>query len=218
MTRILSGIPAYRIETERLVVRCYEPSDTPAVHASIGRSRQHLSEFMSWVHREPITFEERLEVICTSRGRFDLGEDFFYGIFSKETQRFVGGTGLHPRHGPDAVEVGYWIDVNEVGKGLATEVAAALTKHAILELGLGRVEIRVEPANVASMRVAEKLGFRREATLARRIPSGTGTPRDVAIWSLFHEELARTEKVHWARYEAFDALGRRYQTRSFGGT
>jgi hypothetical protein len=49
--------PAYRIETERLVVRCYQPSDAQLLADSVAESLEHLKPWMSWAHDEPQPFE-----------------------------------------------------------------------------------------------------------------------------------------------------------------
>ena len=42
--------PAYRIETKRLVVRCYDPSDAPLLAESVTESLEHLRPWMPWVY------------------------------------------------------------------------------------------------------------------------------------------------------------------------
>ena len=49
--------PAYRIETERLVVRCYQPSDAKLLAESVTENIEHLKTFMPWAHDEPTSFE-----------------------------------------------------------------------------------------------------------------------------------------------------------------
>ena len=104
------------------------------------------------------------------RGRFDLGEDFVYGIFSRDESEVVGGTGLHTRVGDDALEIGYWIRKSRIGRGFATEATAALTRVAFDVCDVDRVEIRVDPANERSSAIPRKLAFTEEATLRRRLP------------------------------------------------
>ena len=83
-----------------------------------------------------------------------------------------------------------------------------MTKLAFAVCGVDRVEIRVDPANEASLRVPLALGFREEATLRRRLPAGEGRPpRDAVVFSLFADELQGTP-IARAAVEAFDALGR----------
>ena len=53
------GPPApYRIETERLVIRCYEPRDAAMAKEAIDSSLDHLRPWMPWTENEPQTLEE----------------------------------------------------------------------------------------------------------------------------------------------------------------
>ena len=167
---------------------------------------------MPWAADEPKSVEEKAELLRLFRGRFDLGEDFVYGIFARDESEVVGGTGLHTRVGAGALEIGYWIRASQVGKGYAREVAAALTQVAFRVCGVDRVEIRVDPANAASLRVPRVLGFAEEATLRRRLPSGEGQPaRDAVVFALFADELEASPVARVA-IEAYDVLGRALQT------
>ena len=181
-------VRTYRIETARLVIRCYSPQDAPLLRQSINESLDHLLPWMNWAKAEPEPLAAKVERLRKYRGQFDLGEDYTFGIFSKDEKVLVGSTGLHPRIGPNAREVGYWINANYVGKGYATECVRALLKVGFEIEQLDRIEIRGEPANLASMRIPEKLGFAHEATLKNRLEGPDGLPRDVMIWSLFKDQ------------------------------
>jgi len=163
---------------------------------------------MPWAHDEPRSLDDRIWLLRGFRGRFDLGEDFVYGIFSRDEGQTLGGSGLHTRAGEGALEIGYWIRSSAVGRGYAREATAALARVAIRVCGVDRVEIRVDPANEASLRIPRALGFAEEATLRRRLPGREGEPPgDVVVFALFADELHRTP-VSSAELEAFDALGR----------
>ena len=129
MMALHSG-PAYRIVTDRLVVRCWNPEDAPLLKAAIDASLDHLKPFMAWAFNEPEELEKKIERIRVQRAKFDRGEDFVFGVFSADDHRVVGGTGLHPRVGEGALEIGYWIHAAEINRGFATEVSAALTSVA----------------------------------------------------------------------------------------
>jgi RimJ/RimL family protein N-acetyltransferase len=159
---------------------------------------------MPWAAEEPKPLEERVALLRRFRGNFDLGTDFVYGIFDREESTVVGGTGLHTRVGEDAFEIGYWIHVDRVREGLVTESTAALTRVALELCDADRVEIRVDPANVASLGVPRKLGYLEEATLRRRLPG----QRDVVVWTLFKDALAASPAAN-ASFEAYDAVGAR---------
>jgi RimJ/RimL family protein N-acetyltransferase len=200
--------PPYRLETERLVVRCYDPRDAAAVKDAVDSSLDHLRAWMPWAYGDPQPLEQKVELLRTFRGNFDLGNDFVYGIFEQDESRLVGGTGLHTRVGADALEVGYWIRADAVGRGYATEVTAALAKVAFEVCGVDRVELHVEPGNDVSARIPRKLGFVQEARMRRRLyPGPDGRRRDVVVYTMFADEVS--PEVAAARFGAFDAAGAR---------
>lgn len=199
--------PPYRIATERLLVRCWSPEDAAPLHEALAQSRDHLLPWLPWAVEEPTTIERKIEMLRLFRGRFDLGEEFVYGVFDRKETRVLGGAGLHARVGAGAYEIGYWIRAGETRRGLGTEVAGALTKVAFSVLDVDRVEIRVEPTNDASLAIPKKLGFDREATLRRRHPSLDGSLKDLVVWSLFATSFAKSPAAKM-RLRAWDAGGR----------
>ena len=188
---VWDGPPApYRIETERLVVRCYEPADAQLLKAAIDSSLEHLRPFMPWAIHEPQTLEEKTALLREFRSEFDRGENFIHGIFSRDESEQLGGTGLHPRIGPGGLEIGYFVRADATRQGIATESTAALTRVGFEVCRADRIEIRIEPRNTASFGIPRKLGFVEEATLRRRLPGGEGEPlRDVTIFTLFREDF-----------------------------
>jgi RimJ/RimL family protein N-acetyltransferase len=185
------GPPApYRIETERLVVRCYEPRDAELLKAAVDSSLDHLRAWMPWAHDEPQTLEEKTELAKYFRANFDAGENFTYAILTADESELVGGTGLHPRIGPGGLEIGYWIRADATRRGIATESSAALTRVGFEVCGADRIEIRIDPANEASFGIPRRLGFAEEATLRRRLPARADEPlRDVTILTMFREDF-----------------------------
>ena len=199
--------PGYRIETPRLVLRCWNPEDAPLLQVAVEDSREHLAPWMPWA-REEKTLDQQIELLREFRGKFDLGEDFIYGIFDLGERRVLGGTGLHKRAGDNSREIGYWIHVDHVGQGLATEASAALTKVAFEVDRVDRVEIHCAPANARSAAIPEKLGFVHEATLRQRLPLGDGVVTDRMIWTLLGKEYEGSLPAA-AEIAAWDAAGRR---------
>lgn len=199
--------PAYRIETERTVLRCWQPQDAEQLLQSTAQSIDHLREWMPWASDEPSTLEEKISLLRRWRAAFDLDKDFTYGIFSSDETAVWGGTGLHNRLTGEALEIGYWIHVDQVNRGLATETTAALSRVAIEVHKVVRVEIHCDPTNVRSAAVPRKLGFVLEATLGRRAVGTDGLLRDVMIWTLFRDAYSDTP-VADAPIRAFDVVGR----------
>jgi RimJ/RimL family protein N-acetyltransferase len=204
--------PAYRIETERLVVRCWEPADAPRLKAAIDASLAHLLPWMPWARDEPQSVDTKMELLRQFRGRFDLGKDLVYGIFDRRDEReVVGGTGLHPRHEkhyPKVREIGYWVAEKHAGHGYATEAAAALVRIGFELEKLELVEIHCEEENEKSAAVARKLGFTEDALLRQRVARRDGSLAARRAFSLFATEYSGSPCAR-ARVEAFDALGRK---------
>jgi RimJ/RimL family protein N-acetyltransferase len=198
--------PPYRIVTERLVLRCWEPRDAPLLKDAVDSSIEQLLPWMPWAPDEPQTLEEKVELLRLFRGKFDLGEDFIYGIFTRDESQVAGGTGLHTRIGPEAFEIGYWIRASRAGEGLGTEATAALTRVAFELTDVERIEIRCDPANERSRAIPRKLGYREEATLRGRLHYPE--LRDVVVYSLFRDDFA-TSAAAEAVVEAYDAAGTR---------
>jgi ribosomal-protein-alanine N-acetyltransferase len=79
----------------------------------------------------------------------------------------VGGVGILLTDDIERIsgELGYWIGEEHWGKGLATHAAREMTSYGFDKLGLHRVFATPFTRNTASVRVLEKLGFRREGVL-----------------------------------------------------
>ena len=180
--------PAYRIETAHLIIRCYSPADAPLLQKSIQESVEHLRPWMPWINDEPEPLDTKIQRLRQFRAKFDLDQEYIYGIFDQTEKELIGGTGFHPRCGPNAVEIGYWININHIRKGYATEVAGALTKIAFEINRVDRVEIHCDPNNIASASVPRKLGYQLEATLRKRVPDSKNILRDVMVWSIIKSE------------------------------
>lgn len=198
--------PAYRIESERLVIRCYNPKDAPLLQKSVQESIDHLRPWVPWVKDEPEELKVKIERLRMFRAKFDLSETYIYGVFDPNETELVGGTGLHPRVGLNAFEIGYWVNVNHVNKGYATEISAALTKVAFEIENVNRVEIHCDPNNFSSIAIPKKLGYIYEATLRSRTENSDGEPSDSMIWSIFRADYLKSPAAT-AKIKAYDVLG-----------
>lgn len=198
---------AYRIETERLVIRCYQPQDAALLKAAIDESLDHLRPWMPWAIHEPESIDAKAARMRKYRGQFDLGKDYVFGIFSKNEAFQIGSTGLHTRLGEEAREIGYWISAQHIQQGYATESTRALIKVGFEIEGLERIEIQCASNNLASQQVPKKLGFIHEATLRDRTVDPEGRPRDVMIWTLFKEDYLAS-KLPETAIKAYNFAGR----------
>ncbi len=197
--------PAYRIETKRLVMRCYHPSDAQLLATAINESLEHLRPWMPWAHSEPSPLDDITKRLQRFRGEFDLGQDFIYGIFNPEETRLLGGTGLHTRVGENELEIGYWIHKDFTNQGLVTESTAALVRVAFEITRVHRIEIHCDPANMASAAVPRKLGFTHEGTLRAKTPF-LDRWSDSMIWALLEQDYPASPSSN-ADIKAFGSSG-----------
>lgn len=154
-----------RTETPRLLVRRWVAADAAALSTAVGASLDHLRPWMPWATGDSApSVDSRVELINGWEQVWAQGGDVTLGVFAGGL--VVGGTGLHRRLGAGGLEIGYWIHVDHVGNGYATEVSAALTDLAFTVPDIDRVEIHHDAANVISGRIPARLGFRRIDDLA----------------------------------------------------
>lgn len=163
------------IDTPRLVLRRWTVADAEALNRAVVESIEHLRPWMEWIAVEPMSLEDRVVLIASWEDEWQDGGDAVFGVFHEGT--VVGGCGLHRRRGPDVLEIGYWVHVEHLRQGYATELARGLTTAAFTVEGVERVEIHHDKANEWSGRVPNGLGFTAGPETADevRAPAETGT-------------------------------------------
>lgn len=190
----MSSLPAaYRVETERLVLRCWEPEDAPALRQALDDSDQHLRPWIPFMKEEPRTLEQTIDWVRMHRSNFDTDQVYRYGVFLRENGKLVGENMLLNRVGPGGLEVGYWTHVDSGGNGYATESTSAMIRVAFEIAKVDRVEIHCAPENAASAAIPARLGFHHEATLKDRAPDTEGIDHDLMIWTLFRQDYPGSE-------------------------
>lgn len=169
------------IVTPRLFLRLWRPDDASSLSAAIEASFEHLRPWLAWIRFEPLSNEDRVQLINSGRADWRNGGDANYGVFRDGA--VVGGCGLHRRQGPGTIDLGYWIHSDHTGQGYAVEIARGLTSAAFDVAGVDRVEIHHDKANARSRAVPRSLGF----TPAAERPDGVHSPGEVGIdcrWSI----------------------------------
>jgi RimJ/RimL family protein N-acetyltransferase len=89
-----------------------------------------------------------------------------YAVAKKQDQSVIGYCGLFyfpDINGQPEVEIGYRLRRSAWGQGYATEAVRAVRDYAFHTLGLKRLIAMIDPSNVASIRVAEKIGMHHES-------------------------------------------------------
>ena len=93
-----------------------------------------------------------------------------------------------------SASAGYWVAKSVAGQGIMPLALAAACDHALLGLGLNRVEVNIRPENAASLRVVQKLGFRDEGLRLRYLHID-GQWRDHRSFALTSEDLGGSSLV-----------------------
>ena len=156
---------------------------------------------------EPRSLEDTVTWLRARRASFDRDELYAYAIFARDGGRLVGETMLISRQEPGALEIGYWIDLESVGHGLAREAAAAMTRVAFELFEVGRVDICCGVDNRASAAIPPRIGFALDATLPGRGRDCEGEPYDLEVWSLTREAYPASPARGFP-LRAADAIGR----------
>jgi RimJ/RimL family protein N-acetyltransferase len=150
------------LKTTRMTLRPYEMGDLAALHDLFGR--EDVCRYLLW---EPMDLDQartKLEQrVRQTRIEAD-GDALLFAAVEEATGRMVGEFMLRlasakSRQG----EIGWSIHPDVQGRGLATEGAREMLRLGFDELGLHRILAACDPRNVASLRVMEHHGMRREA-------------------------------------------------------
>ena len=101
--------------------------------------------------------------------------------------RLLGALGARQLE-PGVVQIGYWTDAAERGRGIATVAVRLISRWALRSLGAGRVQLHTAVDNAASMRVAARAGFTEEGVL-RNWYDLRGERRDAVMFSLLPSDV-----------------------------
>ena len=104
-----------------------------------------------------------------------------WAVRDPETGRLLGGCEVRLK-GSGVAEMSCWTGHEDRGRGVASRAARLVCDYAFHELGVARVEVLVEPDNLASRRVAEKAGFVQEGIL-RDVAQVGDERRDMVLYS-----------------------------------
>ena len=147
------------VETDRLVLRHLMLDDLDSL-AAIQADPEVMRYFPSGPRsREGALRELERCIALQEQHGFSL-----WAAIDKAEGRLIGRCGLLPQalQGRDEVEIAYLIDRAYWGRGLATEAALAIRDHGFGPLGRDRLVSIIHRDNLASRRVAEKVGLRPE--------------------------------------------------------
>lgn len=192
-----------QIETERLLLRGPVPADVDAWAACLADP-----EVTRFVPAAAGTFRERAE---RSLNRFQRGWEadhqvlMAWVIADKVDGRLLGLCWTEGEERTGDAEVAYLLCRAAWGRGIATEAARAMVRYAFEHGGWDRLVAYIVPANGASGRVLEHIGFVYEKNVDYREAMGDPTISadfaDVRYYTLRHDRFVPGT----ARYQVIDA-------------
>jgi RimJ/RimL family protein N-acetyltransferase len=172
------------IATERLRLRRSRPEDAEAISAY--RTDPDVNRGQGWERTDPDAVRADIEEMA-HRDPGEPGGWVQFTVEDRASGRLVGDVGLSPADGePGVIKVGYTIDPAFQRRGLATEAVAALVDYAFDTLGAEVVRAYADADNVASHRVAERVGMRLIERFQHRDADG--------VWSVVRYERRRDER------------------------
>lgn len=146
------------IETGRLWLRPLVPDDLEAVHRlwTDPDVRRYLWD------GEEISRETAAGIISGNVGCFEERGFGLWAVIRKEDEALIGFCGLWRFEDGSDFELVYCISPEYWGGGLATEAARAAIRQGFEVAGLDHIPASADTPNVASLRVMQKAGMRRE--------------------------------------------------------
>ncbi|HZL35791.1 MAG TPA: GNAT family N-acetyltransferase [Tepidisphaeraceae bacterium] len=184
---ILLDIPE-AFETDRLLIRVPRPGDGPALNAAILETFETLRLWMPWAKECP-SIEKSEENSRKAYSLFLAREDITLRLIHKSSGLFLGSSGCHPRDWAiPKFEIGYWCRTRFEGQGYITEAVNGITQFGFDVMGAKRIEIRCDTTNSRSIKVAERVGMRREGEFMSDGLGMDGTLRDMVLFALTQKD------------------------------
>lgn len=140
---------------------------------------------------QPYTEADGRSYVAMTRRGWKDGTHAAFAVTDAGTEEVLGSIGIHWLDLDNRVaEVGYWVRSEARGRGVATRATRLVSRWALTDCGMKRLQLRADQRNVASQRVAEAAGFRREGVLrSSRFNARQGRRVDFVMYSLLADEL-----------------------------
>ena len=178
MTATAPPIP--KVQARRLWLRPLAVEDAPGLHEAFGDA-EAMRFWDALPSRDIAETEERISESLAFGATW-------HAAWAVLARQFIGMVNYHARNVAHRRLALGWILVPQAwGQGYMAEALRALFPHLFETLRTHRIEAEIEPDNLRSARLAEKLGFRREALLRDRLWTA-GEPRSTSMYALFHSE------------------------------
>jgi ribosomal-protein-serine acetyltransferase len=153
----------------RVTLRPYSMRYVDATYKAIRESLAEISVWLPFAHKD-YSIKESRDWIKQRPGDWKKGTSYEFAVFDAKDGTLIGGCGINNiRHENQQANLGYWVRTSHTGRGVAPAATLLLAKWGFETLKLTRIEILIAVGNARSLRVAEKVGAKREGILRNRI-------------------------------------------------
>ncbi len=181
--RIFSRLP--ELETDRLLLRRMQVSDADDMYAYAKRA--DVTKYLTWTpHPNHAYTVEYLQYLAS---RYRIGDFYDWGVTLRENGRMIGTCGFTSFDFPhNAAQVGYVLNPDYWGQGIAAEALRAVIRFGFRELALHRIEACYIEGNTRSRRVMEKVGMTYEG-IRREAMRIKGEYRNIGVCAVLRDEF-----------------------------
>jgi RimJ/RimL family protein N-acetyltransferase len=176
---------------EQIMIRRYRRDDAGPVLEAALESTEQVFAWMPWCHLA-YSLDESNAWIEHCEAAWEKGTEYNFAVVDR-ADRVLGGCGLNQLRTEHRVaNLGYWVRTSATKKGVATASVRKLAQFAFRETNLARLEIVVALGNVASHRVAAKVGAVREGVACERLYAH-GKSHDAVVYALLRSRQEHRE-------------------------
>lgn len=154
-----------KIETERLLLRCFSPEDAPRVAEICNNEKLHRGTYLPY----PYTLANAEEWLARRAEEFANRESYVFAIVEKASGSLIGCIGAQHNAARQNACMGYWIGEPFWGQGYATEAANAFVQWLFTLDDVHKVCANHFGYNTASGRVMQKIGMTYEGTQREQV-------------------------------------------------
>ncbi|MFY9309175.1 MAG: GNAT family protein [Bacteroidia bacterium] len=174
---------------DNFIIRQLDFNDAAAFFQLLENNRHRISTYFPRLSGNTNTLGETRTYI-TDRIGADEGKYIIYLVEEKGTKNLAGVILLKDI---DTIamkrELGYFVDANFKNRGVATKSVFIVSKFCFDSLNLNKVFLRIAEENIASQKVAEKCGFKREGILRNDFMTLDGKLINTIYYGLLRDEL-----------------------------
>ena len=139
-------------------IRPFKLSDAGELQRAVLVSVGHISPWLDWCS-PGYSLRDAQMWVAESMALWQQGRAFRWVMLGEDRRKILGSVEVSvPTLEAPVGRMGYWVRRGASGQGVCSQAAAQALDWVFLTLGLQRVELFIQPANEASIRVAQKLG------------------------------------------------------------